>query len=458
MDLQPRLAATRRGARSLGFAVLACLLVGCEPRDLRNTVTLLFSADDQGVIAACGCPSNPSGGLAKRQELIDIYRRTRPHVVFVDAGDLMPDYKAPIKVKYLAAAVGRGAWDAIALGDQEFLLGPAALRDLSREHNLPFICANVRDETGEFIVPPHVVKEVSDPRWPGPRRIGIFAVIADRSYGYPPMEWRAGLRVEPPLEAARREAGRLAGCDLVVALSHQRLEETRELAAVKGIHVIVSGHDTTLLRKPEKCGDAIIVSTGGEGRIMGALAVVPGRQGRPEMNLELTELSAHVPDTKWVMDMYWQYVKEAKDNPPPDWDRTPIPAAYAPAETCGKCHPAEYRQWSTSHHARAYESIRRKGRQDDPECLLCHTMGLGRPGGFVSPAKTPEYARVTCQGCHIVTPDHADKKVKPEPKINIHSRLCMSCHGPVQSPDFDYFVYKPKILHLPPGTVPTMPK
>jgi hypothetical protein len=26
----------------------------------------------------------------------------------------------------------------------------------------------------------------------------------------------------------------------------------------------------------------------------------------------------------------------------------------------------------------------------------------------------------------------------------------MSCHGPVQSPNFDYFVAKPKILHLPP--------
>jgi len=34
--------------------------------------------------------------------------------------------------------------------------------------------------------------------------------------------------------------------------------------------------------------------------------------------------------------------------------------------------------------------------------------------------------------------------------IYINSRLCMSCHGPVQSPEFDYFTYKPRIVHKPP--------
>jgi len=165
----------------------------------------------------------------------------------------------------------------------------------------------------------------------------------------------------------------------------------------------------------------------------------------------MTELSAHVPDAPWVMDLYWAYVKEAKDKPPPDWLDTPIPTAWDPAEACGKCHPAEYRHWKTTRHARSYESIRKVRRHEDPECVLCHTMGFGRKGGFVSPAETPALGRVTCQACHVVAADHADKKIKPQPKITIHSRLCMSCHGPIQSPDFDYFVYKPKILHRPEG-------
>jgi hypothetical protein len=437
-----------------GLAIgLAALTAGCEPTLDRNAPVLLFSTDNQGVLAACGCPSNPRGGFAKRQGLIEQYRRTRPNVLVVDAGDLMPDHPHAVKVKYLAIAAGRARYDAIGLGDQEFAVGVPALQQLAREHQLPFLCANVRDEAGSLVFPPHVIREVPRPT-PGapPWRIGIFSVIADEVYGFPPLEWRKGLKVEPPIDAARREVKELAGCDLVVALSHQSILDTRRLAAdVPGIHVIVSGHDPIMLKKPERAGDAVIVSTGEAGCILGALSVGRGADGRPAFRQDLTELTARVPDAQWVMDLYWQYVKESKDKPPPDWNLTPIPERYESAEACRKCHEAEYKAWQKTRHARAYESIKKARRQDDPECILCHTMGYGRPGGFVSMAKTPELGRVTCQACHVVTADHNDKNVKAEPEIYINSRLCMSCHGPVQSPDFDYFVAKPRILHRPPG-------
>jgi hypothetical protein len=429
-------------------ALAACAAAngpGCEPPKTPPRAVILYSADNQGVLAACGCPSNPSGGLSKRQALIEQYRRTRPHVVVVDAGDLFPDKPNPIKIKYVATVVGRAKWDAIGLGDQEFALGVPRLLELAREHNLPFVCSNVRDEAGKFVVAPHIIRQVAD------CRIGIFSVIADEDYGWPPLGWRKGLKVEPPIEAARREVQDLAGCDLIVALSHQSIYDTRDLAAqAPGIHVIVSGHDPAILPKGQEVGGALIVATGEVGRVLGAISVGGVEHGRLHLVNEMTELSARVPDAKWVMDLYWKYVEESKDKPPPDWKLTPVPERYETSEACRKCHPAEYRAWQKTRHARAYESIKKARRQDDPECILCHTMGYGRPGGFASMAKTPGLGRVTCQACHVVTSDHADRKIKPEPKINIHSRLCMSCHGPVQSPDFDYFVAKPKILHKPP--------
>jgi hypothetical protein len=436
------------------LAVLPFLAAGCEPGSLKNRPVILFCADNQGVLAACGCPSNPSGGLAKRAAMIEAYRRTRPDVVVLDAGDVVPDYPHPVKVKYVAMTLERSGYDAIGLGDQEFALGLDRLKELQRDYKLPLICANVRDASGGLVVPPHVIREVAGPKGSGLRgRIGIFAVVADRAYGWPPVEWRKGLAVEPPDEAARREVRDLAGCDLIVALAHQPLDESRELAAaVPGIDVIVCGHEEKVLPKGERVGSTLLVCTGEAGRILGALSLGLGSGGRPDVALGMTELSAQAPDAKWAMDLYWQYVKEAKDKPPPDWNLTPIPPAYDTAEACGECHPAEYKQWLTTRHARAYESIRKVKRQDDPECLLCHTVGLGREGGFVSMAKTPALGRVTCQGCHPVTADHADKGVKPDPRINVNSRVCMSCHGPVQSPDFDYFVYKPRIRHKPPET------
>ena len=443
--------------RNLVWALAAALAVaagivaagpGCEPSKTGPRAVLLYSADNQGVLAACGCPSNPSGGLGKRVALIEQYRRTRPNIVVVDAGDMFPDKPNPVKVKYLAITLGRAKWDALGLGDQEFELGVPRLRELAREHNLPLVCSNVRDEAGSFAVAPRLIREVAG------LRIGIFSVIADEAYGWPPIEWRQGLKVEPPIEAAKREVRELAACDVIVALSHQSIYDTRRLAAeAPGIHVIVSGHDPAMLPKGEKVGAALLVATGEVGRILGALTAEgagPGGPGGPRLTNEMTELSARVPDAAWVMDLYWQYVKESKDKPPPDWNLTPIPERFETAEACGKCHEAEYKAWKKTRHARAYESIKKARRQEDPECILCHTMGYGRPGGFVAMAKTPRLGRVTCQACHVVTADHKDRSIKAEPKINIHSRLCMSCHGPVQSPNFDYFVAKPKILHLPP--------
>ncbi len=431
-------------AAGLGAVVLAAPNPGCEPPARDPRPVILFAADNQGVLAACGCPSNPTGGLAKRQGLVEQYRRRRRHVVLLDAGNVMPDPNSPVKVEFLAKALARSRYDAIALGEREFLLGVDRLRELRRRYRLPFLCANVRTEAGDPVAPAHVVRKAGD------LKVGVFAVIADRAWGFPVREWRKGLAVEDPAAAARRQVRALAGCDLVVALAHMDLPEAEDLArAVDALDVVVAGRTYHPLRTPRQVGGTLLVAPGPAGRMLGALTVEPSADGRLRLHHDLTTLSARVPEAPWVMDLYWAYVKAAKAAPPPDWDEIPIPRRYEPAEACKPCHEPQYAHWRTTPHAHAYESVRKVGRQEDPECLLCHTMGLGRPGGFVSMERTPGLGRVTCQACHVVTSDHERRGVKPEPRMAISSRLCMSCHGPVQSPDFDYFRYKPKILHTP---------
>ncbi|MCX5649208.1 MAG: hypothetical protein NTX40_08955, partial [Planctomycetota bacterium] len=107
----------------LSGLLLAAILIGlaCEPHVLREEPVLLFSANNDGIIAACGCPGNPSGGFAKRQGLVEQYRRTCRNVLLVDPGDLLPDHKNETLVKYLGRGAARAKYDAIGLGDQEFL-------------------------------------------------------------------------------------------------------------------------------------------------------------------------------------------------------------------------------------------------------------------------------------------------------------------------------------------------
>jgi hypothetical protein len=429
--------------------VAAALVLGCESvaeRAIRpaprGSLTVLFSADNQGVISSCGCPTNPSGGFAKRQTLIDKFRSVRSDVVVIDSGDMFPDRPNAMKVKYLATALGRAKYDAVAMGDQEFGLGVPLMQSLAGEHKLTLLCANVRDEADHPPFPPHVIREV-----PG-HRIGIFAVVADGINANPPREWRKGLKIEPPIEAAKREVRELAGCDLIIALSHQPFAATQELAkSVPEINIVVSGHDLTILRKPQMVGKTMIVASGPVGRVLGALTFTYGPGASPDPALEMIGLSERtVRDIPWVMDLYWEYVKKAKGEPPPDWALGVQPDAYQEAENCTKCHEKEYKQWASTRHANAYASIKRKGKQDDPECILCHTMGYGREGGFWSMEDTPGLGRVSCQACHPVTADHHDKKIKTDPHA-IDARTCIHCHGLVESPDFDFSTYKPKIAH-----------
>jgi hypothetical protein len=68
--------------------------------------------------------------------------------------------------------------------------------------------------------------------------------------------------------------------------------------------------------------------------------------------------------------------------------------------------------------------------------------------------ETPALGAVTCQACHPVTGKHGapgekiDEKFKPSTFID--ARLCISCHGLVESPDFDYYAYRPRISHSGP--------
>ena len=434
----------------IGVLLAVALVLGCESVAERaikpapqGSLTFLFSADNQGVISSCGCPTNPSGGFAKRQTLIDKFRSVRPDVVTVDSGDMFPDRPNPMKVKYLATALGRARYDAVAMGDQEFGLGVPLMQSLAGEHKLTLLSANVRDESGQAPFPPHVIREA------GGRRIGIFAVVADGINANPPREWRKGLKIEPPIEAAKREVRDLAGCDLIIALSHQPFAATQELAkSVPEINIVVSGHDLTILRKPQMVGKTMIVASGPVGRVLGALTFTYGPGASPDPALDMIGLSERtVRDIPWVMDLYWEYVKKAKGEPPPDWALGIQPEEYQPADDCTKCHEKEFKQWASTRHASAYASIKRKGKQDDPECILCHTMGYGREGGFWSMEDTPGLGRVTCQACHPVTADHSDKKIKTDPKRDVDARTCVHCHGLVESPDFDFNAYKPKIAH-----------
>src|SRR5262249_11545983 len=51
-----------------------------------KTLTVVFTGLTEGYLENCGCKGTQSGGLARRVSLVRKLRRSRPHVVLLDAG------------------------------------------------------------------------------------------------------------------------------------------------------------------------------------------------------------------------------------------------------------------------------------------------------------------------------------------------------------------------------------
>lgn len=133
-------------------------------------------------------------------------------------------------------------------------------------------------------------------------------------------------------------------------------------------------------------------------------------------------------------------------------DVLPTQADYVGSDACQTCHPAEFGTWDASPHARALASLETQDKQDDADCLRCHTTAFGKPGGFPSdalPADHADLARVGCESCHGPGGDHvAADAVKLGTIVSLGDKcdscvilqICGSCHDTANDKDFEFSV------------------
>ena len=74
------------------------------------------------------------------------------------------------------------------------------------------------------------------------------------------------------------------------------------------------------------------------------------------------------------------------------------------------------------------------GSDRDPECVICHVIGLGSEGGFVTEEKTPHLAGVGCENCH--GPGSGHVLASGQAPTGRPKTACEGCHTPEQSGGF----------------------
>lgn len=112
---------------------------------------------------------------------------------------------------------------------------------------------------------------------------------------------------------------------------------------------------------------------------------------------------------------------------------------FAGATRCSLCHQNVHTNWTGTLHAKAYETLEKIGQQNNAECVGCHTVGFGEPGGWVDRATTNDLAGVGCESCHGGAAEHANNAsdATKRPTIDISADVCGKCHTDVHHPNFE---------------------
>jgi hypothetical protein len=172
--------------------------------------------------------------------------------------------------------------------------------------------------------------------------------------------------------------------------------------------------------------------------------------------VEIRPLNAQVaadPAVRRFMDQVFARINRAQDA-----RQTDAPAmhaapragpTYVGARTCAACHTAAYFWWLSTPHARAYQTLEKRGRELDLDCIGCHVTGFERPGG-ARMGHLQELYGVGCESCHGPGSEHIENPSPPHRGLSRKptEALCLDCHDPAHSDDFRYSEKEAR-LHVP---------
>jgi len=138
----------------MGFAALArMLLLLAAPLAGRaqQPLAIVLSADTDGQVRSCACPSSATVGLPQRSSLVAELRCTKD-LVLLDAGNALGSQGAAVLAAY--DVIG---YDAAHLAARDLLATAAETRALLQHARTPFVSANLVDAHGELLARPFVV-------------------------------------------------------------------------------------------------------------------------------------------------------------------------------------------------------------------------------------------------------------------------------------------------------------
>jgi len=160
--------------------------------------------------------------------------------------------------------------DTVAVGETDLALGSGFLLKMAKEAHFPFVSSNLVDrETGKPLFKPYVVTELDG------LRIGIMALISRDVFPAGGNQALKEFHLQDPSLTAERMVSELRDqTNLIILLSHMGHREDRRLAQrVKGIDIIVGGHNGPAQYNPPVVNGALVLHNSAYGKTLGSIEI-----------------------------------------------------------------------------------------------------------------------------------------------------------------------------------------
>lgn len=308
--------------------LLACfILSGAQEKKF----TLLHTSDEHSTFLPLPLTdyqpgtANPAlGGFARLATKVRQIKEAKGDepVLLLSSGDIMGGSAFAWLIlqqkSYEAALMQHIGYNAFTIGNHEFDYGPDILSDyLARvgygenaSDGMALIASNLdipsSHPLNKTAIQPNKIFTLSNGL-----KIGVFGILGASAYSLAP--YAPPVKISDQFAACKKQVAELkkAGADVIVLLSHSGIKEDREMAKkVKGIDVILGGHDHISTATPEIVNNIIIVHPDYYLRHLGKLELSYDTQTKKVSMLNkdyLLPLDHQVPEDSTVAAMISAY-------------------------------------------------------------------------------------------------------------------------------------------------------
>lgn len=408
-------------------------------------MTIIYSGNLEGELEPCGCTlEGDLGGIKRRATIIDELRKTSPQLFLISSGGLIVSYASTDRLtsEYILKGFNTLDYDAIGVQWQDLSYGTEFIQTA----HLPWVASNWQaDQFSRYKLIEHGDRKLAFFSWLDPAAESQIMSSA-RAFQKRTMA-NIGILINNLAKAKSKNA-------LTVLATTLNYETALATMPLKHVDILIIKSAYEKYAEPKMLDDTLILEPGSRGMRLGRLDITLDMDNHiKSFKHQQIPLPASVIDSPRMKEWYAEYNDRVKQAYLKSAEiRKDVESGkrnYVGADACKGCHQSAYTIWSKSQHTKAFDSLALVNKAFDPNCIICHSVGFNKKGGYIDYEATAHLTDVQCESCHGAAREHVASNGKMPPEHHQWSieKICNQCHIQKHSPSFKIDSYWSRILH-----------